>query len=175
MKRLLHVLAVSCVLGGELPADQRPMARDVLRELIETNTTDSTGDNTRAAEEMATLLLKAGFSDADVRVLGPTARKGNLVVRYRGTDSALKPILFLAHLDVVEARREDWTTDPFQFIEKDGFFYGRGTEDDKSGDADLVLGLVRLKREGYQPKRDLIVALTSDEDGGDHNGVQWLL
>jgi acetylornithine deacetylase/succinyl-diaminopimelate desuccinylase-like protein len=107
-------------------------------------------------------------------VAGPEARKKNLVVRLRGTGKR-GPILFIGHLDVVEARREDWSTDPFQFIERDGFFYGRGTRDMKVGDAILVSALLRLKREDYHPDRDLIVALTADEEGGAFNGVDWLL
>src|SRR5581483_5617836 len=121
-------------------------------------------------------LLDAGFTPQDVQVLGPRDRKGNMVARYRGSGAApLKPILIIAHLDVVEARREDWTTDPFQFVEKDGYFYGRGTQDMKDNDAILVTDFIRLKREGYRPNRDIILALTSDEEGGPANGVDWLL
>ena len=96
------------------------------------------------------------------------------MVRYHGS-GARKPVLFIGHLDVVEARREDWTVDPFIFLEKDDYFYGRGTEDMKSGDALLVTSFIRMKKEGYVPDRDLILALTADEEGGDHNGIQWLL
>jgi acetylornithine deacetylase/succinyl-diaminopimelate desuccinylase-like protein len=125
---------------------------------------------------MANRLLAAGFTDEDVKVLGPNDRKGNLIARYRGrSSSGMKPILIIAHLDVVEARREDWTTDPFQFIEKDGYFYGRGTQDMKVSDAILVTTFIRFKREGYQPDRDVILALTADEEGGKSNGVDWLL
>jgi acetylornithine deacetylase/succinyl-diaminopimelate desuccinylase-like protein len=153
-----------------------PIARDIFRQLIEINTTDSVGNNTAAAQAMAKRLLDAGFPAADVQVLGPNDRKGNMVARYRGTGAiGLKPILFLGHLDVVEARREDWTTDPFQFVEKDGYYYGRGTQDMKVNDAALVAGFVRLKKEGWKPERDLILALTSDEEGGKFNGVEWLL
>jgi acetylornithine deacetylase/succinyl-diaminopimelate desuccinylase-like protein len=121
-------------------------------------------------------LLDAGFPAQDVRVLGPTERKGNLVARFRGTSGgAMKPILIICHLDVVEARQEDWTTDPFQFVEKDGYFYGRGTQDMKDNDAVLVTTFIRLKREGFKPNRDLILALTADEEGGTANGVDWLL
>ena len=110
----------------------RKLAHDIFQQLIEINTTDSVGSTTVAAEAMAKRLLAAGFAAEDVKVLGPNDRKGNLVVRYRGTGSAgLKPILIIGHLDVVEARREDWTTDPFQFVEKDGYYYGRGTQDMK--------------------------------------------
>jgi acetylornithine deacetylase/succinyl-diaminopimelate desuccinylase-like protein len=154
------------------PAQQ--LARDIFQELIEINTTDSVGSTTKAAEAVAARLKTAGFSDTDVQVLGPDPRKGNLVARLRGT-GARKPILLIAHLDVVEARREDWSLDPFKFIEKDGYFYGRGTTDIKSGDALLVANLIRLKQEGFKPDRDVIVALTADEETGNFNGVDWLL
>jgi len=107
-------------------------------------------------------------------VLSPDQRHGNMVARYRGTGQQ-KPILMIGHLDVVEARRSDWTTDPFKFMEKDGYFYGRGTQDMKSDDAIWVADFIRLKREGYKPDRDLILALTADEEGGNHNGVDWLI
>lgn len=149
-------------------------AREIFQQLIETNTTDSVGNVTTAAEEMAKRFHDAGFTDADMHLAGPHERKKNLVVRYRGTGKQ-KPVLFIGHLDVVEARRDDWTTDPFQFVEKDGFFYGRGTEDMKSGDAILVANFIRLKREGYVPQRDLILALTADEEGGNFNGIEWLV
>jgi len=149
-------------------------AREIFKQLIEINTTDSVGNVSTAAEAMAKRLRDAGFPEKDVIVAGPVARKKNLVVRLHGTGQR-KPILFIGHLDVVEAKREDWTTDPFQFLEKDGFFYGRGTEDMKEGDAILVLNFIRLKNEGFLPGRDLLLALTADEEGGDYNGVDWLL
>ena len=123
---------------------------------------------------MAKRLIDAGFPEADVQVLGPNDRKGNMVARLRGS-GAKKPVLILGHLDVVEARREDWTTDPFHFVEKDGYFYGRGTQDMKVDDAILVTTFIRFRREGYVPDRDLILALTADEEGGKFNGVDWLL
>ena len=174
MKIIVPFLIAASAFAQGLPADQQSEARDILRQLIDINTTESVGDTEQAAEAMAARLRDAGFPPDDVRVLTAATHKGNLVVRYRGTGSA-KPILFLAHLDVVEARREDWSTDPFQMVEKDGWYYGRGTNDDKSGDADLVASLVRLKREGFQPKRDFIVALTTGEEGGAVNGVKWLI
>jgi acetylornithine deacetylase/succinyl-diaminopimelate desuccinylase-like protein len=152
----------------------RQLARDILKQLIEINTTDSVGNVTTAAEAMAQRLRDGGFVENDIKVAGPNDRKKNLVVRFRGTGKR-KPILFIGHLDVVEALREDWTTDPFEFIEKDGYFYGRGTEDMKEGDAILVTNFIRLKKEGFLPDRDLIVALTADEEGGSFNGVDWLL
>ena len=156
------------------PNDQR--ARDIFEQLININTTGSSGSTTIAANAMAKRLTDAGFPAADVQVIGQEGSKNfNLVARYRGTGRD-KPILLLSHLDVVEARREDWSMDPFTFVERDGFFYGRGTLDVKDGDAILVATFVRLKREGYRPNRDLILALTTGEEGGsDYNGVDWLL
>jgi acetylornithine deacetylase/succinyl-diaminopimelate desuccinylase-like protein len=151
------------------------LARDVLRELIGINTTNSVGNTTVAAEAMAKRLIEAGFPTADVQVLGPRPRNQNLVARLRGT-GARKPILLLAHLDVVEARRDDWSLDPFTLTEQDGFFYGRGTSDIKDGAAVWIATLIRLKREGYHPDRDIILALTAGEESSeDYNGVEWLL
>jgi acetylornithine deacetylase/succinyl-diaminopimelate desuccinylase-like protein len=156
------------------PTATNPLAREIFKELIEINTTDSVGNVTTAADAMAARLRDSGFADKDVLVAGPNDRKKNLVARIHGTGKR-KPLLFISHLDVVEARREDWTTDPFQFVEKDGYFYGRGTEDVKEGDAILVTNFIRMKKEGLSPDRDLILALTADEEGGDFNGVDWLL
>ena len=154
----------------------RQLARDVFQQLIEINSTDSIGSTTAVAEAMRTRLLDAGFPAADVVILGPNPRKGNLVARLRGRPgSTLKPVLLLCHTDVVEARREDWTTDPFVFTEKEGFFYGRGTQDMKDSDAAMVIAFLRMKRENYVPDRDLILALTADEEGGRSNGADWLL
>jgi acetylornithine deacetylase/succinyl-diaminopimelate desuccinylase-like protein len=152
----------------------RRLARDIFRELIETNTTASVGDNTKAAELIAARFRSAGFPPEDVQLLAPAPRKGNLVVRLRG--GAQKPLLWLAHLDVVEAKKEDWSWDPFQFVERDGYFYGRGAYDNKAGVAILVTTFLRLKQEGYKPDRDLILALTADEETpGQNNGVNWLV
>ena len=156
-----------------LPHQQ--MAKDFLRELIEIDTTHSTGSTTIAAEAMAAHLIAAGFAAEDVQVLGPSENKGNLVVRYRGRDVGRRPLLLIAHIDVVEADAADWTLDPFTFTEQDGYYYGRGTTDDKDEAAIHVANLIRLKREGFQPDRDIIVALTADEEGGSENGVSWLL
>src|SRR5688500_1403941 len=163
--------------GGPLNAHQQ-LARDIYKELIEINTTTDAdpGGTTRAAEAMAARLRSAGFAGADVQVLSSGPRDGNLVARLRGSGAAgRKPILLLAHLDVVAARREDWTMDPFTFAEKDGYYYGRGTSDDKAMAAIWVANLIRMKQEGFVPDRDLIGALTADEEGGDHNRVEWLL
>jgi acetylornithine deacetylase/succinyl-diaminopimelate desuccinylase-like protein len=159
-----------------LPQPERALAREVFQQLIEINTSHSVGSTTVAAEAMRKRLLDAGFAPQDVVVIGPDARHGNLVARYRGAPgSTKKPMLTIAHLDVVEAKREDWTTNPFQFVEKDGFFYGRGTQDMKESDAASIVSFIRLKREGFVPDRDLILALTAGEEGGEANGVDWLL
>src|SRR5438552_16918982 len=155
-------------------ADDDHPGRDILKELIETDTTHSSGSTTIAAERMASRLRTAGFPAGDVQILTGADRHGNLVARYRGT-GARKPILFLAHLDVVEARREDWSMDPFALTERDGFFYGRGTLDVKGGAATLVAAFMRLRQEGFAPGRERVLALTADEEGGTDNGVQWLL
>ncbi|HXA85472.1 MAG TPA: M20/M25/M40 family metallo-hydrolase [Candidatus Dormibacteraeota bacterium] len=150
------------------------LARDIYKELIEINTTDTPAGNvTTAAEAMAARFRKAGFPEADIKVLGPVANKGNLVVRFRGRGQG-KPILFIGHLDVVQALRQDWSMDPFKLNEVDGYFYGRGTLDIKDGDAILVTNFIRLKQEGWTPSRDLILALTADEEGGQYNGADWL-
>ena len=151
-----------------------PLARDVLKELVEINTTDSVGSTTKAAEAMAARLKAAGFPDSDLRVLGPDPRKGNFVARLRGS-GARKPILLLAHLDVVEARRDDWSFDPFTFLERDGYYYGRGVTDMKDMAAAWIANLIRYRRELFRPSRDIIVALTADEEGGAFNGVDYLL
>ncbi len=162
--------------AGTASAADRQLAHDIFKQLIEINTTDSVGNTTIAAQAMADRLLAAGFPRGDVQVLGPNERKGNLVVRYRGkTGGALRPVLIIGHLDVVEARREDWTTDPFEFVEKDGYYYGRGTQDMKVSDAIAVADFIRLRKAKYVPDRDIILALTADEEGGQSNGVDWLI
>jgi acetylornithine deacetylase/succinyl-diaminopimelate desuccinylase-like protein len=125
---------------------------------------------------MAARLRAAGFAESDVQVFKPVPGKGNLVARLHGS-GARKPILLLAHLDVVEARREDWSFDPFQLLEKDGYFYGRGSQDDKFMAATFVSNLIRYKQEGFKPDRDIILALETDEEILDRNGVgiQWLI
>jgi acetylornithine deacetylase/succinyl-diaminopimelate desuccinylase-like protein len=173
--RWLGIVVVVTLSAAPIDEATRRLARDIFQQLIEINTTDSVGSTTVAAEAMAKRLRDAGFAPEDVRVLGPNGRKGNLVARLHGSGGTLKPILIIGHLDVVEARREDWTTDPFQFVERDGYFYGRGTQDMKVNDAILITTFIRFRREGYHPDRDLILALTADEEGGKSNGVDWLL
>ena len=169
---LAALSALSALSAQSRPNDER--AREIFKELIEINTTDSVGSVTKAADAMAARLKAAGFADKDIQVLGPDPRKHNLVARYHGT-GAQRPLLLLAHLDVVEAKREDWSFDPFTFLEKDGYFYGRGTSDDKAMAAQFLANVIRLKQEGFTPARDLILALTADEEGGNFNGVDWLV
>ncbi|MGA2696354.1 MAG: M20/M25/M40 family metallo-hydrolase [Terriglobales bacterium] len=159
---------------GQIDDATKKLSHDIFKQLIEINTTDSVGNVTTASEAMARRFRDAGFAESDMQILGPNDRKENLVVRLRGTGKH-KPLLLIGHLDVVEANREDWTTDPFTFVEKDGFYYGRGTQDMKSGDAIMATALIRFKEEGYTPDRDIILALTADEEGGKSNGVDWLL
>jgi acetylornithine deacetylase/succinyl-diaminopimelate desuccinylase-like protein len=171
---LVFLLLMRFAVAAPLDEGTRRMARDILQQLIEIDTTDSAGSTTVAAQAMARRLLDGGFAAEDVMVAGPNDRKGNLVVRLRGTGGG-RPILIIGHLDVVEARRGDWTTNPFQLVEKDGYFYGRGTQDMKANDAILITAFLRYRQEGWRPDRDLIVALTADEEGGKSNGVDWLL
>jgi acetylornithine deacetylase/succinyl-diaminopimelate desuccinylase-like protein len=173
---LVHSASFAWSAAPQSAAATRAMAHDIFKQLIEINTTDSSGSTTVAAKAMAQRLIDAGFPAADVAVLGPNDRKGNMVARYRGKPgSKLKPLLIIGHLDVVEARREDWSTDPFQFVEQGGYYYGRGTQDMKVSDAIVVTDFIRMKKEGFVPDRDIILALTADEEGGKSNGVDWLL
>jgi acetylornithine deacetylase/succinyl-diaminopimelate desuccinylase-like protein len=170
---LAAVLTATSLAAQSGPND--PRAREICKELVEINTTDTPAGNvTKAAEAMAARLRAAGFPETDIHLLGPDPRKHNLVARYHGT-GARRPLLLLAHLDVVEAKREDWSFDPFTFLEKDGWFYGRGTSDDKAMAAQFVANLIRLKEERFVSDRDLILALTADEEGGNFNGVDWLV
>jgi acetylornithine deacetylase/succinyl-diaminopimelate desuccinylase-like protein len=168
------LLLFSLAANAQGPDAQKQLARDVFKQLIEINTTDTTGNVTTSALAMAKRLREAGFAEADIHVDGPTEKKKNVVVRLHGSGRR-KPILLLGHLDVVEALRRDWTTDPFQFVETEGYFYGRGVEDMKGGDAILVANFIRMKNEKFAPDRDLILALTADEEGGSYDGVDWLL
>ncbi len=177
-------LAALLAAAGRLAAQPAPtphqaLGRDVLRELVETNTTYSSGSTTRAAERLAARFLAAGFPASDVRVVGPDsgldAKDRNLVVRYRGR-GARRPVLLLGHLDVVEARRDDWGRDPFALVEQDGHFYGRGTLDMKGSDAAWVAALLRLKQEGFVPAGDYVLVFTAGEEGGGgYNGIGWLV
>src|SRR5277367_1693274 len=173
------VVALSCATNvlaqTTRPDTEKQLAHDIYKQFIEIQSGFTTGATTPVAEAAAARLKAAGFADSDIFLGGAIPKKGNLVVRYHGT-GARKPILLLAHTDVVEAKREDWTMEPFQLIEKDGFFYGRGTGDDKAQAAVWIANLIRYKQEGFKPDRDIIVALTADEEGGGpYSGIQWLL
>lgn len=173
-------LSVSAFAQGKLPtasAADRAEARAIFKQLIEINTTDTPeGNVTTATTAMQKRFIDAGFPAADIHLIGPNPRKMNLVVRYHAAGHPTqKPVLFLCHVDVVQALRSDWHTAPFQFVEKDGYWYGRGTQDMKDSDAVLVSAFLRLHREGYKPRRDLILALTADEEGGKFNGASWLV
>ena len=178
MLRFLPVglLSLISLFAGNLPPiEDQHLARAIYKEMVEAKSGFATGSTTPIAESVAARFKAAGFPAADIFVGGAAPHKANVVVRYRGT-GAKKPILLLAHIDVVEAKREDWSMDPFTFIEKDGYFYGRGTQDDKAQAAIWAATLLRFKREGFQPDRDLILALTADEEGGGpYNGVDWLI
>ncbi len=173
---LVVALLGTAAVAAEGLSPERQFARDVYKELIEINTVTATGDTAKAAEAMAARLRDAGFADTDVQVLSPAPRKGNLVARLRGS-GARKPMLLLAHIDVVPANREDWSVDPFKLTEQDGHFYARGSGDDKYMAAAFVTNLIRYKKEGYKPDRDIILALETDEEILDANGlgIQWLL
>ncbi len=181
MRAALALCASLALLAASAPAHAKELsarerlAREIYEELIEIDTTHASGSTTRAAESMAKRLRAAGFREQDVRVLGPE-RKGNLVARLRarGTPKQ-KPLLLLAHLDVVEAKRSDWSVDPFTLTERDGFFYARGAIDDKAMAAIFVALAIELAREKEPLQRDLILALTADEEGGGENGARWLV
>ncbi len=157
-----------------VPESERALAREIYRELIETDTTHSSGSTTRAAEGIAARLRAGGIPDADIAQLGPSPTKGNLVARLHGSGSE-KPLVLLAHLDVVEAKREDWSVDPFVLLEQDGYFYGRGTLDDKAMASIFTTLVLRLAREHTPLRRDVILVLSADEEAGDENGAEWLL
>jgi len=179
-ERLKHLFLIAAVLAftgalyAQLDDATKQLSRDIFKQLIEINTTESVGSVTRAAEAMAQRFREAGFPERDIYIGGPNERSKNLVVRLHGSGKH-QPVLLIGHLDVVEAQPKDWATDPFKFVEKGGYFYGRGTQDIKDGDAILVTTLMRFKKEGYVPDRDLILALTAAEEGGKDNGVEWLL
>jgi acetylornithine deacetylase/succinyl-diaminopimelate desuccinylase-like protein len=171
---MLCILSLSAF-GADLAPHQQ-QAKEIYKQLIEINTSHSIGDTTIATQSMADRLIAAGLPKADVQVLIDVPKKGNLVARLRSkSPSGKKPILLMAHLDVVEAKREDWSMDPFKFIEKDGYYYARGIVDDKAMASIFVANLLRYIKEGYRPNRDIIIALTADEESGDNNGMDWLV
>ncbi len=156
-----------------LPPRYQTLARDIFKELIEINTSLNVG-STKAAEAMAARLRSAGFAESDIHLVGPHPDHMNLVFRLRG-NGASRPILAIGHLDVVDALRGDWSVDPFRFVDSGGYFYGRGSTDMKCEDAELIANVIRFKEERFVPDRDIIVALTEDEENGNYNGVQWLI
>jgi acetylornithine deacetylase/succinyl-diaminopimelate desuccinylase-like protein len=172
---LFLLIATSSRAQSIRPEPEKQLARDIYKQFVEIQSGFSTGSTTPVAEAAAARLKAAGFPDSDVFQGGASPKKQNLVARYHGSGKH-KPILLLAHIDVVEAKREDWSMDPFQLIEKDGYFYGRGTGDDKAQAAIWLANLIQYRKEGFVPDRDLIVALTADEEGGGpFNGVDWLI
>lgn len=179
LKNIMRLLLLALLAGPASAQAPRTawdsLARDLLRELIAINTSQSAGNTVTAAEAMARRVRAAGFPDSDVVVVPTAPKKGNLIVRLRGRAAGKQPMLLLSHIDVVEAKAEDWTLPPFEFVEKEGTFYGRGVADDKDEGAIHLALLLRLKAERFVPDRDIIVALTADEEGGPDNGVEWLL
>jgi acetylornithine deacetylase/succinyl-diaminopimelate desuccinylase-like protein len=174
-----HALILGLLAGGVLPLaaqapDAQREAREILAEMVSTNTTLAHGDVTPLAERLAARFVQAGVPASDVQVIGPEAKNRNLVVRIRGT-GAERPVLFLAHLDVVDAPRADWSVEPFAITEKDGWLYGRGSIDDKGPATTLVAGMLALVRSGKKPGRDLILALTSGEETDGVPGAEWLV
>lgn len=176
MKALAIIVVLASTAAAQTPSKEQETAKAIYKELVEINTTQSAGDTVKAAKAMAARLTKAGFPAADVKVLQSAPKHGNLVARLRGNGKK-KPMLLVAHIDVVEAKPEDWTTDPFKFVEKDGYFYARGTGDDKAMAATWVSTMIRLKKAGYKGDRDLILVLECDEEGGDRDnrGIRFLI
>ncbi|MGH7653667.1 MAG: M20/M25/M40 family metallo-hydrolase [Gemmatimonadaceae bacterium] len=179
MKALIAALVFASSASAQSLTPYQQLGRDVLRELVETNTEYSIGSTTKAIELVAARFRAAGFPAADVQIVGPDtgkdAKDKNLVVRLRGR-GARKPVLLIGHVDVVEARRADWVLDPFVLTEQNGHFYGRGVLDMKNGDASWIAALLRMKQEGVVPAGDYILALTAGEEGGGgYNGIQWLV
>ena len=184
MRRFLSLLApliavsstrAQAPLASPLPAEYQRLARDVLTEAVNTNTTASVGSTAALARKLQARLLAAGYATGDVHIVGSDPKNQNLIVRLRGRPSVKKPILLAAHLDVVEATKADWTADPFTLRLENGFFLGRGAEDDKSGVTVLITNLIRWKREKWTPDRDVIAFFSADEESDATKGVQWVL
>jgi acetylornithine deacetylase/succinyl-diaminopimelate desuccinylase-like protein len=173
MAAALLLLCVEAAAQPAMAPADRTLAREILRELVEIPTTEVEG-TVRAAQVLAARLHAGGLPQEDVHVLGADANTQNLVARVRGRNPRARALLLMAHLDVVPARREDWSVDPWTFLERDGWFYGRGTSDNKAGVAMLIANVIRLKREGWRPARDVIVLLTSDEETA-QGSIRWLL
>jgi acetylornithine deacetylase/succinyl-diaminopimelate desuccinylase-like protein len=183
-RRVAHPVALSTALGlsalttpgarAQAPAPHRAEERAILGEIVAINSSSGTAGVARLARTIAARLRAAGFPAADVQLLGPTPELTALVVRYRGRTPSTRPLLLMAHLDVVPALRVDWTTDPFAFVERDGWYYGRGVEDNKAGVAAIVATFVRWQRAGWRPDRDLFAVLSADEETNGAS-IRWLL
>ena len=169
----VFVLLCSHVSAQPAPTADRALAREILNQLVEIPTTEDRGTS-QAAQAIVARLIAAGFPKEDVEIAGHDARALNVVARYRGRNPRARPVLWMAHLDVVPARREDWSVDPWTLLERDGWLYGRGSTDNKAGAAMLIANVIMLKRAGWQPGRDLVVVLTGDEETA-QKGIQWLL
>jgi acetylornithine deacetylase/succinyl-diaminopimelate desuccinylase-like protein len=173
---MLLTAVVTTTAAAQEPTPKQQAFRQIYQELVEINTTDSVGDSLQAAQAMATRLKNGGLPAADIQVISSGPRKGNLVARLRGTGTR-KPMLLIAHIDVVEAKREDWDFDPFKLQEVNGYFRGRGSIDDKAMASIFVANLIEYVKEGFKPDRDIILALTADEELSDspHDGAHYLL
>src|ERR1700685_2470966 len=186
-KRMLGAVGLAMAMQATALAQEAPMTPlrpdqvaflALYKELVETNTTLSAGSCTLAAERLASHLKTAGFADADVTQFSVAEhpKEGGLVAILHGSSKSAKPMLLLGHLDVVEAKREDWTRDPFTLIEENGYFYARGTADMKAMDATWIDALMRFKHDGYHPKRTIKMALTCGEETTyAFNGAEWLV
>ena len=177
MRFPITIALLALTTTSRLPAQTGPsreLERAIFKELIEVNTSDSAGNTGVLAARIAGRLKAAGFPAGDITILGYDPKFQSLVARYRGRNAGRKPILLMAHLDVVAARREDWSFDPYGFRELDGYYYGRGTSDNKAGVATLVANLIRLKQEKFVPDRDLIMVLTADEETTGQS-ITWLM
>ena len=171
------VVATASLASAPGPSTDETAFRDLYRQLIEINTTRSVGSCTAAAEAMRARLLAAGIPASDTQILAPPDRPkdGALIAVLHGRDRTAKPILLLAHIDVVEAKREDWERDPFKLIEEKGWFYARGASDDKAMAAVFTDSLIRYRQEGFKPRRDIKLALTCGEETSEiFNSVRWL-
>jgi acetylornithine deacetylase/succinyl-diaminopimelate desuccinylase-like protein len=168
------LLALSITSFAQQLTPDQQLAHDILKQLVEINTTSDVIGTEQSAKAIQQRLLAAGYTADDVQIMGPDAKHTNVFIRLRGRSSD-KPILMIAHQDVVPARREDWSFDPFTFTEKDGYYYGRGVSDDKQGDANIIANFIRWKKEGWVPPRDVLGVLTSDEETSGRNGIAWMI
>lgn len=171
----MAVAAGAARLVAQTPSGEDAEHRAIFQELVEMNTSPDGGDVSRATRAVERRLLAAGYTAADISVVGPSRACENLVATLAGADRAAKPLLLLAHLDVVSAKRADWTFDPYVLREEGGWFYGRGAVDNKAGASVLVANMARWKRDGFVPARDVVMVLTCDEEGSADQGMRWLI